>query len=1155
MIVENENENATDQEVLSRLRWAARRGMLELDLILSPYIEFAYLAAAQAEKEAFHALLKCEDQDLFNWFIKSKPADEAHQVMVDKILTVKKQTAQQQASNINLSSQELTMILDRNNKFDQSSLMQEVSKHWLCDEQMIVEKLAKQAALTDKERLSVQDIASGLVASVRETRLSKSGLDAFMTKYDLSSDEGIVLMCLAEALLRVPDKHTADKLIKDKLTSANWHEHVGDSEYLFVNAATWCLMLTGKILKPDQYQNKFKGVLKGFLDKRSRPVVRRAVMHAMKVLGQQYVMGETIDKALKRAQEKEAMGFTYSYDMLGEAATTKADAEYYYNEYRQAIDAIGFSATKNSVRTNPGISVKLSALHPRYEVSQADRVHAEMYPKLLKLVELAQSYNIGLNIDAEETERLELSLELVSRLAHETSLQGFEGIGIVVQAYQKRASFVLDYLIDLAERTGHRFMIRLVKGAYWDSEIKHAQVEGLEGYPVFTQKCYTDVSYQACIKKLFANSKHIYPQFATHNAYTTALVMQLAGDYRDYEFQCLHGMGDALYDHVVGEGNYNIPCRIYAPVGTYKHLLPYLVRRLLENGANSSFVHRIVDEQTPIESLVEDPVEKAKRLGFKAHPQIALPVNMFGEERMNSKSYNLNDTRTLEKLALQMSQFDRDDYIAKPLIKGVDTSKLTAENIFNPANNQIFGKVYHADKAMAEKAMEVAHNAFDAWSLVEAEKRADALDKCADLLEENMPKFMAIAVREAGKTLANAVNEIREAVDFCRYYAAQARAEFSAPKTLPGPTGELNQISLHGRGAVVCISPWNFPLAIFLGEVTAALAAGNTVVAKPAEQTPIIAYEAIKLLHQAGIPEEVLQFVPGTGEEVGSTLTQDPRVAGVIFTGSTEVAKIIQQTLSAKEGAIVPFVAETGGQNVMVVDSSSLPEQVVRDVISSAFDSAGQRCSALRVLYLQEDIADNVITMLKGAMDELKVHDPAFIETDVGPVIDQEAQANLKAHIDNMRQSAKLVHEVSQDKALEKGNYIYPVVFEIDSIHALKREVFGPVLHIVRFKATELEKVAKDINSTGYGLTFGVHSRIQETVNFFKKHIRVGNIYVNRNIVGAVVGVQPFGGQGLSGTGPKAGGPFYLHRLAVERTISIDTTASGGNASLMSLEQ
>ena len=1148
------SDKKAQDATLSRLRWAARRGMLELDLVLSPYIEHAYLQAPKEEKAAFHALLACEDQDLFDWFVKSKSADETHQSIVSKVLQVKKRHAIDAAQQQHLQ-QGVTMILDRQDKFDCSPLMQKISEHWLCDEKEIVQWLATQAQLTTNQQEKVQDIASGLVANVRETRLSKSGLDAFMTQYDLSSEEGIVLMCLAEALLRVPDKYTADKLIKDKLTSANWQEHVGDSEHLFVNAATWCLMLTGKLLNPNATNNALSSVLKGFLDKRSRPVVRRAVMHAMKVLGQQYVMGETIAKALKRAKDKEKMGFTYSYDMLGEAATTMADAQFYYQEYYQAIDAIGKAADKENVRLNPGISVKLSALHPRYEVAQSDRVHNEMYPKLLALVELAQNHNIGINIDAEETERLELSLELVARLANEKSLQGFEGIGIVVQAYQKRATFVLDYLADLAQRTGHRFMVRLVKGAYWDAEIKHAQVEGLEGYPVFTQKCYTDVSYQACVKKLFEYKAHIYPQFATHNAYATAMVIHLAGNYTDYEFQCLHGMGDALYDHVVGKDNFDVPCRIYAPVGTYKHLLPYLVRRLLENGANSSFVHRIVDEQTPIEQLVEDPVEKASALGLMPHPQILLPIDMFKGERMNAKSYNINDTRILEKLAVQMTHFEKQSYSAQPIISDADTSRLTAENINNPANNFVFGQVYNATSELARKAMDNAVKAFESWNLVSANTRANALDKCADLLEENMPKFMAIAIKEAGKTLANAVAEIREAVDFCRYYAQQAREEFSKPKVLPGPTGELNQISLHGRGAVVCISPWNFPLAIFLGEVTAALAAGNTVVAKPAEQTPIIAYETVKLLHQAGIPQEVLQFVPGTGEEVGATLVADSRVAGVVFTGSTEVAKLIQQTLAAKEGAIVPFIAETGGQNVMVVDSSSLPEQVVGDVISSAFDSAGQRCSALRVLYLQEDVADNVITMLKGAMDELKVSDPSYIETDVGPVIDQEAQANLQAHIDSMKSEAKLVHELKKDKALEKGNYIYPTVFEIDSINVLKREVFGPVLHIVRFKAKDIDKVITDINSTGYGLTFGIHSRIEETVSYFQQRVRVGNIYVNRNIVGAVVGVQPFGGQGLSGTGPKAGGPFYLHRLAVERTVSIDTTASGGNASLMSLEQ
>ena len=1047
------------------------------------------------------------------------------------------------------------MILDRCNTFYHSPLLNQISSHYLGDERTIVRDLAIKAALTSDDKKAIQKIAGKLLIVVRQTRLNKSGLDAFMAKYDLSSEQGIVLMCLAEALLRVPDRATADKLIQDKLTSTNWQAHVGDSEYLFVNAATWCLMLTGKILHTSQNSNRFQSTLKDFLNKRSRPVIRRTIMYAMTILGQQYVMAEAIEKALKRACIKEKQGFTYSYDMLGEAAITMADARYYYSAYYVAIQCIGEAANKGDVRKNPGISVKLSALHPRYEIAQSDRVHAEMYPKLLKLVELAKDCQIGLNIDAEETERLALSLTLIERLAKAPTLAGFEGIGIVVQAYQKRAIFVLDYLIDLAKRTKQRFMVRLVKGAYWDQEIKQAQVEGFEGYPVFTQKCYTDVCYQACVRRLLENTAYIYPQFATHNAYTTAMIIHLAGDYKDYEFQCLHGMGDALYDHVVGKEKFNIPCRIYAPVGTYKHLLPYLVRRLLENGANSSFVHRIIDEKTPIENLIEDPVEKAKAMSFKPHDMIPLPGDIFGGKRMNAKSYNLHDTEVLEALAREMTELEKSQYIAKPIVFGCNNiDPLPAQEIQNPADGKVFGHVHYANQAIVAKAMENAFSAFEQWNLADPNLRITALEKCADLLEKNMPKFMAIAIQEAGKTLANALSELREAIDFCRYYAGQAREEFTAPKRLTGPTGERNEISLHGRGVVVCISPWNFPLAIFLGQVTAALAAGNTVVAKPAEQTSIIAYEAVKLLHDAGIPENVLQFIPGAGD-IGAALVGHKNVAGVVFTGSTEVAKSIQQTLAQKPGPIIPLIAETGGQNVMVVDSSALPEQVVTDVIASAFDSAGQRCSALRVLYLQQEIADTIIPMLTGAMAELNVGDPGSIKTDVGPVIDKAAQKRLDHHVAKMKKQAKLIYEIPQNNTLNNGNYVYPIVFEIKSIHDLSAEVFGPILHIVRFKAKNLEKLVREINATGYGLTFGIHSRIEKTITFFRENIRVGNIYVNRNMVGAVVGVQPFGGQGLSGTGPKAGGPFYLHRLATERTVSVDTTASGGNAALMHLEQ
>ncbi|MCF6765542.1 bifunctional proline dehydrogenase/L-glutamate gamma-semialdehyde dehydrogenase PutA [Thiotrichales bacterium 19S3-7] len=1044
--------------------------------------------------------------------------------------------------------------------YRQNPLITQISNNWSSDEHEIVQSLANQAQLNKDQIEQVQAIASELVAQVRRERLSKSGLDAFMVQYDLSSSEGIVLMCLAESLLRIPDKITADKLIRDKLTAANWNEHLGKSESLFVNAATWSLMLTGKLIhKERQSTEHFSKTLKNFLSRRSAPVIRSAVKHAMKVLGKQYVMGETIGQALKRARGYEKIGYRYSYDMLGEAARTMKDAEFYFQEYTDAINAIGRSesAQLGNVKNNAGISVKLSALHPRYEVAQSDRVHKQLYPKLLELMELAKSYNIGLNIDAEETERLEISLELIERLAAERSLEGWQGLGIVVQAYQKRASFVLDYLIDLAKRTNHRFMVRLVKGAYWDAEIKHAQEEGLKDYPVFTRKCYTDVSYQACAKKILDNTQYIYPQFATHNALSVATILELAGEYRDFEFQCLHGMGTALYDHVVGEENFNIATRIYAPVGTHEHLLPYLVRRLLENGANSSFVNRIVDEKVPIEQLVKDPVEKAKSFEYKPHSQIALPRYIYGEDRMNSKGYNINDIATLEKLSHQMqASYGKKEYFAKPMIEGIElvNGKDRAIDVISPSTGESVGKVLYATSDQSDIAFDGALNAFESWRLTTADERAQCLDKMADLLEENMPELMAIAINEAGKTLANAVSEVREAIDFCRYYAQQAREHFSEPKILPGPTGELNQISLHGRGVIVCISPWNFPLAIFLGQVAAALAAGNVVIAKPAEQTSLIAFEAVKLFHKAGIPLDVLQLLPGTGEEVGARLIAHPKVAGVVFTGSTEVARIIQKTLANKPGAIVPLIAETGGQNAMVVDSSALPEQVVNDVVNSSFDSAGQRCSALRVLFLQSDVADNIIEMLKGAMKELIVGNPNDLKTDIGPVIDKEAQTNLQHHIDQMKQDAKFVYEVDLSESLN-GTFIKPTVFELDHINALKREVFGPVLHIIRFDAKNLDGVIDQINSTGYGLTFGIHSRIDETIKYFQERIRVGNIYVNRNIVGAVVGVQPFGGEGLSGTGPKAGGPLYLYRLAIERTISVDTTASGGNASLMTLNE
>jgi RHH-type proline utilization regulon transcriptional repressor/proline dehydrogenase/delta 1-pyrroline-5-carboxylate dehydrogenase len=1046
------------------------------------------------------------------------------------------------------------MLLRNTNSYQNNIYKQKITDAWYPQERQWVKSLLADAKVNNNEKAQINKLATVLVANVRNDRKKKGGLDAFMEQYDLSTNEGIVLMCLAEALLRIPDKRTANQLIQDKLTSANWKEHFGTSESFFVNAATWSLMITGRILTPKERSSaQLSKVMKNFLGNRSKPVIRKTALQAMKILGQQYVMGQSIEDALKRAKINEQKGYRYSYDMLGEAARTMDDADFYYNQYQNAIQSIGQHAQFDNVRQNGGISVKLSALHPRYEVAQSHRVHQQLYPRLLKLMEMSKQYGLGCNIDAEETERLELSLELIERLAGESSLADWEGLGVVVQAYQKRAPCVIDYLVDLAKRHNKRFMVRLVKGAYWDSEIKHAQQNAYPEYPVFTRKCHTDVSYHACIRKLFRHTDQIYPQFATHNSLTVATVMQMAGDYRDFEFQCLHGMGDALYDHIVGEDNLNVPCRIYAPVGDYDCLLPYLVRRLLENGANSSFVNRITDDQVPIEDLVRDPVDIALEHDCARHPSIPLPLDIYGNQRQNAKGFNLNDINHLNEIKRRMDKFYKRKLYAYPLL---NRKKTTAQNkswVVNPACHQEkVGQVTFATKKDVEIAMDTASKAFENWDGKPAKVRADCLYKVADLLEKNMAEMMALAVKEAGKSIPNAVAEVREAIDFCRYYAQQCIEKFAEPMLLPGPTGEHNTIALRGRGVFVCISPWNFPLAIFMGEITAALAAGNTVVAKPAEQTSIIAYEAVKLLYEAGIPKDVLQFLPGDGD-IGAHMVNAPQTSGVIFTGSTQIAHAINASLAAKKGAIVPLIAETGGQNVKVVDSSALTEQVVRDVILSAFDSAGQRCSALRVLYIQEDVADKTIAMLEGAMKELIVDDPQWLDTDVGPVIDTEARSRLLDHIEQCYDAGKLRYQVPVNDDSGNGTYVPPTLIELNGIDELKQEVFGPILHVVRYKSKNVDKVIDDINATGYGLTFGIHSRIQDTIDYFVERIKVGNIYVNRDIVGAIVGVQPFGGQGLSGTGPKAGGPHYLQRLATERAVSIDTTAAGGNASLMSL--
>ncbi|MBL8705049.1 MAG: bifunctional proline dehydrogenase/L-glutamate gamma-semialdehyde dehydrogenase PutA, partial [Rhodospirillales bacterium] len=927
-------------------------------------------------------------------------------------------------------------------------------------------------------------------------------------------------------------------------------------ESVFVNASTWALMLTGRIVGPESDSGDWSGIMKRLVARSGEPVIRAAVVQAMRIMGRQFVMGRNIGEALERAVAAEKQGYRHSYDMLGEAARTAADANRYMESYRSAIASIGKAAKgAATIHDAPNISVKLSALHPRYEFAQRHRAIGELVPRLAELSRLARDNAIGLTVDAEEADRLDLSLDLIDAVAGDPALKGWEGFGLAVQAYQKRAPAVIDWLADCAHRHNRRLMVRLVKGAYWDSEVKRAQERGFEAYPVFTRKASTDVSYLACARALIADQQAFYPCFATHNAHTVAAVMELAGNRRDWEFQRLHGMGEALYEEVVGKDRFDRPCRVYAPVGGHEELLAYLVRRLLENGANTSFVNRLVDEKAPIDTIIADPVAEVRRLQSKPHPRIPLPIGLYGPERPNSTGIDLSDPALMVPLAKAMEQADTGRWLASPVIGGV-AKRGKAEKVTSPADrNRIVGEVATADGAMVQDAIQRAHRAQAAWDATPAAERAACLNRAADLMEQNRAELMALAVREAGKTIGDALAELREAVDFCRYYAARANDDFSQPQALPGPTGELNSIALHGRGVFACISPWNFPLAIFMGQVSAALAAGNSVIAKPAEQTPLIAAKAVELLHRAGVPGDVLHLLPGSGEVVGAALVRDPRVSGIAFTGSTEVAKAISRVLADRPGPIVPLIAETGGQNAMIVDSSALPEQVTNDAIVSAFHSAGQRCSALRVLFVQKDIADRLVTMIAGAMDDLVVGDPSLLSTDVGPVIDQDARAVLERHAERMGREGKVLKRCKLVAGTEGGTFFAPMLVEIDGLARLEREVFGPILHVIRYEADKLDQVLDQIAATGYGLTLGVHSRIDETIRHVVGRLPVGNAYVNRSMIGAVVGVQPFGGEGLSGTGPKAGGPRYLHRFATERTLSIDTTAAGGNASLLSLDE
>ncbi|MCW0414153.1 Bifunctional protein PutA [Xanthomonas sacchari] len=1038
-----------------------------------------------------------------------------------------------------------------------------ITAAWLKDEAEHVRELLEQARLPAADQARVQALAADLVTRVRARAQDQGAIEAFMRQYDLGSEEGVLLMCVAEALLRIPDQDTADKLIRDKLGDADWKKHMGESDSILVNASTWGLMLTGKLVQiNDLTRADVSGAFKRLIGRVGEPVIRLAVRQAMKIMGHQFVMGRTIGEALTRSKKGDNAHYRYSFDMLGEGALTMKDAQRYLDAYRQAIHAIGkhFAAQrqqgggKDAVFAAPSISIKLSALYPRYEHAKRARVMAELVPGVLELAQLAKSYGIGYTVDAEEADRLELSLDIIEATFSDPSLDGWEGYGLAVQAYQKRTPYTIDFLADLARRVGRRIPVRLVKGAYWDAEIKRAQVEGHPGYPVFTRKQNTDVSYLACAKRLFAHSDALYPMFATHNAQTIAAVRAIAGG-RDYEHQKLHGMGDDLYAEVIPADRLGVPCRVYAPVGSHEDLLPYLVRRLLENGANSSFVNRITDEDVAIEDLIRDPVEAVSAFASIPHPKIPLPVDLLRSQnhnRKNSMGANLANDNDLRALADQLNTALK-PWQAAPLVPGAVIAG-DALAVANPADRrQIVGHWKPADAATVEKALSNAAAAYPAWNRTPAASRATILEHAADLLEARMPEFMALCVKEAGKTLPDGVAEVREAVDFLRYYAGQARAQFGAPERLPGPTGESNELQLHGRGVFVCISPWNFPLAIFLGQVAAALAAGNSVIAKPAEQTNLVGHAAVKLLHEAGVPEAVVQFLPGDGATVGAALTRDPRVAGVAFTGSTETARAINRALAARDAAIGVLIAETGGQNAFIADSSSLPEAVVKDAISSAFISAGQRCSAARVLFVQDDIADKVMTMLAGAMAELKVGDPGLLSTDVGPVIDADALQILTDHAARMDREARAIAVAATDAATAHGSFFAPRAYELQSLAQLQREIFGPVLHVIRWKADQLDAVIDQVNATGYGLTLGVHSRIDETIERIASRVAVGNVYVNRNQIGAVVGVQPFGGQGLSGTGPKAGGPHYLLRFATEKVVTVNTTAAGGNASLLTL--
>ncbi|WP_300377115.1 bifunctional proline dehydrogenase/L-glutamate gamma-semialdehyde dehydrogenase PutA [Henriciella sp.] len=1028
----------------------------------------------------------------------------------------------------------------------------ELDEQKFADEEALVADILQALPLDQRARTAAVRRGRELVQAARAAGRPKGMMESFLEEFGLSNAEGLALMCLAEALLRVPDADTRDELIAEKIRSGDWGAHSGQSDSWLVNASTWGLMLTGRVIGPPEDAKKGPNTfLHNLIRESGEPVIRTAMLQAMRIMGEQFVLGRTAKEALKRGRRmiKAGEAANFSFDMLGEGARTDDDAERYFKSYMDAIKDVGADGDPSfAPEDKNGISVKLSALHPRYEAINEARVMDELYPRLLALTEEAARHNINLCIDAEEADRLVISLKILERLVREPALKDWSGLGLAVQAYQKRAHKVIERLAQLSGETGRRLMVRLVKGAYWDTEIKHAHEDGMVNFPVFTTKPGTDVNYLSCAHALIQASPRLYPQFATHNAHSLAAILMMAEaeGITNYEFQRLHGMGDPLYRAAEKAGK----VRVYAPVGAHKDLLPYLVRRLLENGANTSFVHSFLDPDVPVEKVVDDPIAKVEA-GPRRHPRIPTPPRLYGPMRKNSLGVDLSQTSEREVLEQNVTKIESGPSLAAgPIISGAPKTE-GGEPVSPPFDlSRTLGTVLEASEADVDAALDAATAFQPEWDKLGGAKRAGILTAMGDALESNMDRLCALMAQEGGKTFSDGIAEVREAVDFCRYYAIQAEEKFEGQTRLPGPAGETNHISLHGRGVFACISPWNFPLAIFTGQITAALGAGNTVIAKPAEQTPLIAYEAVRLFQAAGLPGDALHLLPGRGETVGAMLTKDRRTGGVCFTGGTDTARLINKTLADREGPIIPLIAETGGLNGMFVDTTALREQVIDDVLVSAFGSAGQRCSALRVLFLPHDTADFLIEGLCGAMDQLKLGHPGEANTDVGPVIDSEAHAMLTDYLTRMRREGKLIKQLD---APEGGHFFGPAIIELDSIDQIDRETFGPVLHVLRYDPDNISEVGAALEAKGYGLTLGVHSRLDSFARKVRKAVHAGNTYVNRTMTGAVVGVQPFGGEGLSGTGPKAGGPHYMLRFGSERVVTVDITAQGGDPELLSL--